>query len=432
MLRIGISRTDITPPVGIPLIGFAGRGPAIGIHDPLYATAMVASDGERSIAIVSCDLLYVPAALSTAVRQEVQSRTGIPAQSVAVSCTHTHYGPDTNTESTRPDVAAYLADLKYQLAGIVQEAAEAQQPARIGVGWGQSDIGVNRRERLPDGRIILGQNPQGPIDRALGVCRISDADGKPLGTIANFATHPVSQAGKMRFVSADYPGQARRVVELLTGAPLLFLQGACGNINAVRMEDCYEPARSLGTRLGCEIVRVWETITPAEAAGVGSATQTEQLPRYRYGSPAQAEALVAELTSEVERLRAECEDAGALHWAELRLQRAQAALASWQGGPPLEPISAEFQAYRLGDLAWATAPGEIFNELGRQVKGGSPFPATFFAGYTNGSIGYVPVPEAYPEGGYEVTHACQVDPEASQILVRTCSKLLAGLWAAKG
>ena len=71
-----------------------------------------------------------------------------------------------------------------------------------------------------------------------------------------------------------------------------------------------------------------------------------------------------------------------------------------------------------------TAPAELFTETGLEIKRRSPLPRTLPVGYTNGSIGYVPIPEAYPEGGYEVTHACQVGPEAAGIITETAITLL--------
>lgn len=63
------------------------------------------------------------------------------------------------------------------------------------------------------------------------------------------------------------------------------------------------------------------------------------------------------------------------------------------------------QALRLNDAVIVGAPGEVFVEIGLEVKDRSPLDNTFFAGYTNGCISYIPVPEAYPEGGYEVLRA---------------------------
>ncbi|MFQ5808837.1 MAG: hypothetical protein ACE5JM_04370, partial [Armatimonadota bacterium] len=58
------------------------------------------------------------------------------------------------------------------------------------------------------------------------------------------------------------------------------------------------------------------------------------------------------------------------------------------------------------------------------VKQRSPLAHTMFLGYTNGHIGYVPVPEEYPKGGYEVERACRVGPEAAGIITDTALALL--------
>jgi hypothetical protein len=256
------------------------------------------------------------------------------------------------------------------------------------------------------------------------VVRVDALDGRPIAVLASFATHPVSQGGRMRLISADYPGKACDMVAQLTGAPCLFLQGASGNINAVIMEHSHEPPRTLGTRLGCEIVRVWETIAPEPPSFLDVASRTISLPRLNWGSEAAAAAVVDGLRQELDALQATEEpNEGRIYWAESRLRRAEEALASWRGEPLLE-IEAELQALRLDDLAYVTAPAEVFNEIGSAVKSGSPFSHTFFLGYSNGSIGYIPVPEAYPEGGYEVTHASRVNPEAAEMLTDNCVELL--------
>lgn len=428
-LLVGVARADITPPVGIKSAGFAGRGPLSRLHDPLLATALVFASGDDRVALVSCDLLGLDAATVGEVRALVEARTGIPGEAVTLACTHTHYGPDPYRAADDPLVQAYRANLIHTLAGVVAVAAADVAPARIGVGWGASDIGINRREKRPDGSIVLGQNPEGPIDRAVGVVRIDGADGAPLACIVNFQTHPVSQTGQVDHVSADYPGKMREVVEAVTGATCLFLQGASGNINALRMEPCYEPARTLGVRLGCEVARLWEVVgPPADAAPLIRATSDViELPRTRYGSPEAAADLVSSLEADIAGLPEE--ETGRRHWAETRLARAQAALESWKTGVPLEPVLAEVQAWRVGDLAVVTTPGEVFNQIGAAVKADSPFSGTFFVGYANGSIGYVPVPEAYPEGGYEVTHASRVAPEAAGQLTDACLTALKALVA---
>ena len=160
---------------------------------------------------------------------------------------------------------------------------------------------------------------------------------------------------------------------------------------------------------------------------LGQSPKHVALPGYRYDSEDICGALVSELQEEVARIRQRDGSGGSLWWAEHRLERVRKALESWRSGLPLEPIDAELQAWRLGPLALATAPGEIFTESGMHVKQGSPFEHTFFLGYTNGSIGYVPTRSAYPEGGYEVTHACRVDPDAAELIDEGCLSLLRSL-----
>ena len=58
-LTAGVARATITPPVGIDMSGFAGREPSLGIHDELYATALVFEEGEERVALVTCDLLFL-------------------------------------------------------------------------------------------------------------------------------------------------------------------------------------------------------------------------------------------------------------------------------------------------------------------------------------------------------------------------------------
>lgn len=426
-IHIGIGKADITPPVGVPLVGFAGRGDSDGVYDRLRATVLAATEGDETFLLVDCDLLGIGVEIGNEIKEEIKTRTGVSGDRVMIACTHTHYGPDANRRATRPDAAAYQEMLKYLIAGAAAEAMANRQDAHVGVGYGTSYIGVNRREKLEDGSIILGHNPGGPTDRTVGVLRIDKGDGSPLATLINFACHPVSQGGKMRTISADYPGKTREVVEQLTGTPCLFLQGACGNINSVIMEHSYEPPRTLGTRLGCEAVKVRETIETAGISGVGRVSKSIDLPRYRYMSLENAEALAANLEKELEELKKQVGDKGKIYWAESRLEKANSAVKSWRTGEADEPVQAEISVMNLGSLAFVTAPGEIFCQIGMEIKNGSPFENTFFTGYSGGSIGYVPVPDAYAEGGYEVTHACRVDPDAAQLITDKSLELLVEL-----
>jgi len=430
-LKAGVARATITPPIGVPLVGFAGRGPSTGVHDDLFATALVLEDRDIRIAIVSCDLLYLSASLVAGIRQEITGRTQIPPSHIMISCTHTHYGPATHDPEEpdcngRPDVAHYVSCLKYHIAGAVQGAMACLQPVQAGIGHGQSDIGINRRARRPDGTIVLGHNPEGVIDRELGVLRFDTPEGQPLAALIHFACHPVAQGWNTREISADIPGQMRQVFEAMTRASCLYLQGGCGNINPKEMEIAWEPARRQGTILGCDAVKVFENTRPRAWEGIAAASMTASLPRLSFSSLAEGERKVTALREELARLRARGlgDDDSAVWWAQHRLKRAQEMYESLTNGIFLPPVPAELQAIRIGEAALVSSPGEPFAEIGLEIKARSPFSHTFFVGYTNGSIGYIPWPSAYKEGGYEVESACQLGPESASMVVEGCLELL--------
>ncbi len=425
-LLAGVARATITPPVGISMVGFAGRGPAEGVHDDLMATTLVVESGGASAVLITLDLIGVGERFTSDVRAEVAKRTGVPAQNVLLCTSHTHYGPTTDAYGTGPaaDVAAYIENLKFLVAGTAQEAFAAKQPVQLSWGEGKSTIGVNRRERRPDGQIILGQNPSGPCDRSLRLVRLDTPDGGTLAVLINFACHPVSAGGGMRQISADFIGTMRQMVETYTGATCLFLQGATGNINPIEMRHSFEPARRLGLMLGGEVMKVFGSTQNTGSEGIATASERIELPAMTFTSPEEGEKEVTARRADFERLQAENATEGALWWAESRLKRAEGMLRNLHGEESLPPIPAELCALRLGNVALVISPGEIFCETGMAVKRRSPLPQTCFVAYSNGSIGYVPVPSAYPEGGYEVSHACRVDPEAAGMIEDTAVALL--------
>ena len=82
-LRAGAATVDITPHAGVVMDGYgARREPSRGVHDSLFARALVLErEGER-FAIVSCDLLGLHASITSEVRSLAEKRLGIaPRQS---------------------------------------------------------------------------------------------------------------------------------------------------------------------------------------------------------------------------------------------------------------------------------------------------------------------------------------------------------------
>ena len=150
------------------------------------------------------------------------------------------------------------------------EADARLQPARIGCGWGESTIGVYRRE-LRDARWVLGEVPEHPIDPSVGVIRVDDLDGNPIALLFRYSAHPVTVGGRSAVASADYPGPAREVLERNLGGLALFLQGCGGNINprvGIGYEvDCRDTKNRVGLELGGEALKIAAQIRTNTRAG---------------------------------------------------------------------------------------------------------------------------------------------------------------------
>ena len=94
--------------------------------------------------------------------------SGIGPADVFVSYTHTHSGPlihPLNVRAGMELVAPYWETLFSQTIGAARLAHLAMRPARIGADYGSSDVAVNRRLPLPEGRTVVSQNPDGFTDR---------------------------------------------------------------------------------------------------------------------------------------------------------------------------------------------------------------------------------------------------------------------------
>jgi hypothetical protein len=291
--------------------------------------------------------------------------------------------------------------------------------------------------------MVLGQNPEGTLDSEVLVWRFDAASdpavepGAPVGwprrapepvaVVVNYACHGVSLGSQTRLVSADFPGVARDVVERLVGGRALYVQGAAGNIDPALMGPDWDHPRRLGHALGAEAARVALLAAPIAGTPLRVARETLRFPALLPESVEAGRARVAALEADRARLESQGGSAGSRWRNTQRLERARRGLTALETGEPLPPVVGDVAALRLGDAALATNPSELFCEIGMAIKRDSPLPWTAVAGYTDGSIGYVPTRAAYPEGGYEVDSACRVDPGADAMIEATCLRLLRSL-----
>jgi len=426
ILQAGVSRVTITPPVGMYLVGMERSENSHGLRDDLYATALAFSDGETEAIIVSCDVLLIHPDLVKRVRQDASVQTGMSGENIMFCATHCHSGPVTCAfPDSKPMYRAYVDNLAFLLSGLVRMAHDCMVPAHLGFGRGEARIGINRRLTRPDGMTVIAANPDGPVDPEVGILRVDAADGRPMAVVVNYACHPVVLGNGSNVISADWPGAMRRVVERVTGARCLFVQGAAGDINPWPGEpsDREDVLERLGTEVGGAVVAAWAGIEPKPADRVAVSGDRLIIPLM---PPSQYEGKMPQFV--------ELESAvSGLTWDQMQglLRDMMPWSAEIVGEGDGRQAVMELQAIQAGDMALVSAAGEVFVKTGLAVKQQSPTANTMFAAYTNGAVSYFPLPEDYLRGGYEVEEAyigyrlpAPVAPEAAGLIRETAVRLL--------
>jgi neutral ceramidase len=455
-VRVGTFSTSITPPLGIRLQGSISRDqPAWRVMDDLSLQVLLLDSEPERFVLVTCDLIEFNAEFVDRLRGQVQQRFGIPARNLMLCASHTHTGPPTiRLGSVVPD-PEYQGLLGKQIVGGIFAAGKGLQEVHVSAGRGRVEgVGINRR--LPTAKGIRQiPNPNGPVDPEVLVIRFDDLQGRPVVAVVNFATHPTTLGVHVHEVSADYPGRMRRVVlaAYAGGLSVHFIQGACGDVKAAALgedgnfkEGEEQDIDRLGRILAGEVIKTLEDCRPLRSLQVRTALKRIAFHYRELPGVAELARGVEFHRRELERWRnpdrqtlqgADWEDRHinrvAMHqdmiqWAEQMLQQAR------QGGLADHALG-DLQAVSLGsEVALLGVPGELFSEIGMQLKQRSPVPFTCVCAYTNGSLGYLPSRQAIEEGGYEVSDAYKLygfpacfHPDTEAMLYREAADLLSSL-----
>lgn len=357
-LQAGSAVVDITPRTPCYLSGYASRDHAHeDVHDPISLRALYARGASGDGVLISADIIWFYEEIIERITPVLERELGVLPANVLFCGTHTHSAPVVGGEHVNRE---WISVLEKQAVAAAAIAKTRLQEVTVKTGRGRCEIGINRREQKPSGEVVLGHNPDGPIDREVVVAGLDGADGKPVARICNFACHGVVLGPRNYRLSGDWPGTAASQIESdLDGAAYLFLNGGSGNVNSrIGPQDSFDPVIELASEFASEFQRVCENLDPLpEDDTVGGAELTVHLPR---------------------KLKAVEEGQGKRRPIRLR-------------------------GLRIGPLRMVEYPGEMFSETAMGVKETSPHALTMVSSYTGGGHGgYVPVAEAYETGGYEI------------------------------
>jgi hypothetical protein len=386
-LKAGVARIDLTPPMSMkaPLGGYGERmnKPAQGVHDRIFAKALVLTDGTRKFALVTCDML----GLAPAFKPEMVKRLsghGWSAEQILLLPAHSHTSIEmnainpANTFKIPPigihDPALYEFTVQ-NFAKVILDADRRLTPIRVGT-FSRKIAGWNHNRR--QGGTV--------VDDELTITRVDTDAGKPLAVLVNFTAHPTFMGANAMLFSGDWPGHLQRTLEAVIGGGVtaMYFNGAEGDQAPIARPDSgpspWEKAERYGRELALLAAKDWAHIATQPNVAFQYHLQTITLPERRWHPDFM-------------------ETGGKEYGLSEQLLREML--------PRMSPPKTTSGALRLGDLLIIGIPGELAAGLGMQVKAqakeltGAQHPV--IGGLGNEWISYILSPEAYREGGYEAS-----------------------------
>lgn len=395
-LQVGAAKVDITPSAdaALPMSGYAGRQEGFkGIHDHIYARAIVLSDGSRHAAIVSWELIGVPTAVWEELSERLTRETGIQPEYLLLTAVHDHSAPAPfgMYGNASEKSAVYTRQLQEATVKAVRQAKANLQPARIGIGTGRADVNINRREYSPEHGWWLGYNPGGPSDKTVTVMRFDALSGKPIAVFINYAVHVVVMGPENYQISGDLAGATSRYVE---------------NYYRRKPEDTPRSDAGPAIRLRPEaaadgVVAVWTS---------GAAGDQNPISVARGSDFTMVDALGKILGEEAVRV------AGAIHsTGRARIWGKQQVVTcpgrTLEPGPrprkdykweDSDPVHIRLALLMINDIALAGVSGEVMTMIHQRLRNESPFSHTVMVTHANGSSGYIPNDAAFEQVSYEI------------------------------
>ena len=411
--KTGFGRADITPPKYHGLAGFGNDGNRIctNILDrPMLTCVALADDAGSLHLIYSSDTLYVHEKMVDMVRQALQEQLDIPPENVLMVATHTHAGP--SVIAGENNIATYYPTY---IAAAVSAAGEALSDlADTTISIGQKTIeSMNfvRHYVLDDGTFIgMGSGHPGRTrfhtdisDKQLQVIRFTRTDARDI-LLVNWQCHATSPSGeKQTDLCTAFVGPFRNHLEGLSGCKVIYLQGAAGNlVPSSRIEEENIIPRgdyiAYGNTLAQHVFDLLPEMQQAESSALLS-TQLQHAAKVDHSDDPQAE-LAARIYDEYYKL----DDPKARQQLikENGFNSVYHAMHIRGRSKLPETIDMELNVLCAGDIAFATAPFEMFNSNGRYIKENSPFKMTFVLAYCNGFNSYLPDEKAFNYDCYEV------------------------------
>ena len=402
VFKVGFSRVVITP----DLPATQKDGTVLRTKtDDIYTTCIAINDGDNTVLLYTVDVPNIGADNYKALQLRIKMATKVPAENIFMSATHDH--SSVYLDADIGDGGTWARNNYKMFVQAAQEAIADLDDAEIYTGSGKTTgMAYVRRYLMTDGTYT---NTPSTSDSHKVVGPASEADdtvlilrfvreGKKDIVMTNWQAHLATAISEKKVLTSDMAHYVRRDVEAADDVLVAYFQGASGNINIEapnRELKKYKSHVEVGEALAKVIISEMavEKLTKLEAGKIKTSNTT----------------FAAEIRKDSEESIAQAKEvlaaSGAQQKALMQKYGYETLYApkSIVGNVGREIYNLPFGALSFGDVAFVTAPYEMFDTNGMQIKEGSPFRLTFVLTCAGDYGAYMPSYEAMTiYGGYEV------------------------------
>lgn len=402
-LYLGVGRTVITPKIGAALCGYRPDLFSESLNDDLTVTAFYFQTDSTVALMITATVCEIQTELCDELRAELASTYHVPLGQIVLCCTHTHSGPNLMGVVGWGDIdREYLETVfRPRLHEAVSTAIENSQPVRMGVGVGESLVGINRREIRPNGDVWLGQNPWGPFDPKMTILSFIGTDNQCVANIIHYGAHGTG-AGQNKEISRDWSGVMTDRLEAESGAITAFFNGPEGDVGPRltnektigtkgKVDENLQMALELGGVAAQDALRIYRTIRAYSVPTLKTLCVDTTVP------------LSPRIPLEEARAGYEEYKEHTVNWQAAKKEHYRQIVASYENGEADEPYFHFPQTLvRIGEIIFASYPYELFSEIGLRIAREIKDARVLSLSNANGGEGYFVTEDQICRGGYEV------------------------------
>ncbi|HWB86204.1 MAG TPA: neutral/alkaline non-lysosomal ceramidase N-terminal domain-containing protein [Bryobacteraceae bacterium] len=385
--RIGIAETPITPSWPTTLWGYDNTTHYTnGVLDDIFAKAFLFENGKQFL-VITLDVGAIGFDFTRRVYRRIHEEAKLAEDSVSITCTHDHSAPALLPIPSLPADRRFQILLEDKLVELAKQAKKNLTAATLEFGQIESSIGLNRRV---GNRANTWNKDSGPIDPTFSVLLAKSPEGKNLGVLVNYPSHPVTLREDNDKVSADFPGVLYKELGSSLNCPVMYLQACCGDV-IPKVFGGVKEMNEYGKKMAEEARRALAAAKPLSS------------PTVNYLSTRVVMTFVAPVPLDEFRANYSKYFRGSHYmqlWAENYLRYLE------DGGDLRQSRDSVVKAASVGGLSFAFLPGEILHLTSVLIRKEFPGRKLIVSGYSNDtSVGYLPHADEFPLGKYEVEDA---------------------------